>query len=188
MNLLFAEACAARLVEWLNPFCERLSVAGSVRRRKAEPGDIDLVAIPKIVEEMDLFGKVSARRNAAWREIDRRATAESWTILRAGADLVSLVAKGVQVDIWWAEPAVWGSVLLSRTGSIQHNIWLAEYAKARGGKWHPGIGLYLANHRVAATEDEIYAALGLDPIPPDRREAHLLPFAGLIRRSGAGAA
>lgn len=181
MNLPFATTCAERLVAWLTPHAERVAVAGSVRRRKAEPSDLDLVVIPRHVEDRDMFGAVTARRNATWLEIDRRATADKWEVLRAGSDLVSFRAKGVQVDIFWAAPETWGTVLLCRTGSKEHNIWLAQYAQAQGGKWHPGAGLYANHRRIAETEEAIYQALGLDPIPPERREAHLLPFAGLIR-------
>lgn len=166
---------------WLTPHAERVAVAGSVRRRKAEPSDLDLVVIPRHVEDRDMFGAVAARRNSTWLEIDRRATADKWEILRAGADLVSFRAKAVQVDVFWSTPETWGTVLLCRTGSKEHNIWLAQYAQARGGKWHPGDGLYMAHRRISETEESIYRALGLDLIPPERREAHLLPYAGLIR-------
>lgn len=48
MNLAQASALAGQLVEKLAPFCERIEVAGSVRRRKLEGiKDIELVAIPK---------------------------------------------------------------------------------------------------------------------------------------------
>ena len=181
MNLPFAEACAQRLVAWLQPFCERIAIAGSVRRRKAAPSDIDLVVIPKHLEERDIFGAIQCKRNVTWSEIDRRITAEKWELLRAGADIVSWRAKGVQVDVFWADASTWGTVLVCRTGSAEHNVWLAQYAKARGGKWHPQIGLYLGNHRVSETEDAIYRALGLNPIPPERREIHLLPSAGIVR-------
>jgi len=184
MNLPFAKACADRLVGWLLPHAERVAVAGSVRRGKADPADLDLVVIPRHVEDRDIFGTVASRRNATWLEIDRRATADAWEVLRAGSDLVSWRTKGVQVDVFWAQPETWGTVLLCRTGSKEHNIWLAQYAVARGGKWHPGQGLYIDHRRLAETEESIYQALGLDPIPPERREAHLLPFAGLIRGAG----
>lgn len=181
MHLPFAQRCAERLVEWLSPNCERIAIAGSVRRRKADPSDIDLVAIPRRMEDRDMFGAVTSRRNAAWMAIDARASADQWTILRAGADMVSWTAKGVQVDIWWTEPHLWGTTLLCKTGSKEHNIWLAQYAISRGAKWHVSAGLYQANHRVSDTEEAIYQALGLEFIPPERREANLLPFAGLIR-------
>ena len=184
MNLPFARRCADRLLEWLGPYCERIEVAGSVRRERPAPADIDLVVIPKRVEERDIFGEVVAKKNAAWIEIQRRAKADAWEITKSGADMVQWVAKGVQVDLWWAEPPYWGTILLCRTGSREHNIWLAEYAKSRGGKWHPHAGLYMGNHRESETEDGIYRILGMDPIPPARREANLLPFAGLLRGAG----
>jgi DNA polymerase/3'-5' exonuclease PolX len=37
---------ATSLMHELSPFCKRISIAGSIRRRKAEVGDIELVAIP----------------------------------------------------------------------------------------------------------------------------------------------
>ena len=41
-----AERIAAAIVADLAPFCDRIQVAGSVRRRKEFVGDIELVAIP----------------------------------------------------------------------------------------------------------------------------------------------
>lgn len=181
MNLPFAQRCSEKLVEWLSPHCERIAVAGSVRRQKANPADIDLVIVPRRIEDRDMFGTVTAKRNAAWMAIDARATADGWKILKAGADIVSWVARDVQVDVFWTEPHLWGTTLLCRTGSKEHNIWLAQYAVSRGAKWHVSAGLYQGNHRVSETEEKIYQALGLDFIPPERREANLLPFAGLIR-------
>lgn len=95
MNLPFAQRCAERLVAWLAPSCVRIEVAGSVRRRKADPADLDLVVIPKVIQEQDMFGTT-----------------------------VTFVAGGIQVDVFWASEAPWGTTLLQRTGSKEHNIWL----------------------------------------------------------------
>lgn len=51
-----AAALALLMVERLKPYCERIEIAGSIRRRKPEIGDIELLAIPKY-EETDTFGK-----------------------------------------------------------------------------------------------------------------------------------
>lgn len=181
MNLPFAQRCAEKLAEWLTPHAERVAIAGSVRRRHAAPNDIDLVVIPKRFEVRDMFGVVTANKNATWLEIDRRASTDGWAVKAAGPEIVSWTHRDVQVDVFWADPETWGTRLLCRTGSKSHNIWLCNYAQARGGKWHPQIGLYLHNSKISATEEAIYQALGLDPIPADQREAHLLPFGGLIR-------
>jgi DNA polymerase/3'-5' exonuclease PolX len=74
--------------------------------------------------------------------------------------------KGVQVDFYWARQESFGTYWMCRTGSREHNIWLAEIAKEAGGKWHPYVGLHL-NHRVIAqTEADIYGALDLPFLDP----------------------
>jgi hypothetical protein len=45
-----ATALAAKLVAQLAPYCERIEIAGSVRRQKDIVGDIELVVIPKMIE------------------------------------------------------------------------------------------------------------------------------------------
>ena len=183
MKLPFASECADRLVAWLGPLCNRVEIAGSIRRKKAEVSDIDLVAIPRIDVEKDMFGTPVKSINLTWREIDRRSTKDGWTILRAGSEIVSWTHRGIHVDVFFTEAAYWGSMLLCKTGSKEHNIWLANYAIAQGGKWHPNHGLYISNRRISETEEAIYEALRIAYIPAERREAHLLPSAGLIRSS-----
>lgn len=48
-------AVANELVDWLRPACERIVVAGSLRRQCAEIGDIELVALPTPL--LNLFGE-----------------------------------------------------------------------------------------------------------------------------------
>lgn len=187
MTLDFASRCADRLVEWLRPHCERVEIAGSIRRQRPVCNDVDLVVIPKLEEEKDMFGNVCRRRNATWGEIDARATRDQWTVLRAGPDLVSVINHGVQVDFFLASPETWGTVLVCRTGSKEHNVWLAQMAQQRGGKWHPFHGLHIHRRVVGATEDAIYREIGFSrAIPPQEREAHLLPMAGLLRTTLQG--
>ena len=50
-----AAQLAAAVRDELAPGCERLSVAGSIRRRKETIGDLEIVAIPKV--RVDLLGK-----------------------------------------------------------------------------------------------------------------------------------
>lgn len=177
MPLSKGRLCADRLTGWLGPFCERIEVAGSIRRGRPEVGDVDLVAIPKVLEDADMFGTVTGRRNLAAEAIRARVQKEGWTLSKDGADHLSWLAKTIQVDLWFATPRTWGSVLLCRTGSAQHNIWLAERAKAKGGHWNPHHGLRIPGqaHVVSETEDAIYQALEIAPIAPHARERGLLP-------------
>jgi DNA polymerase (family 10) len=167
VKLSFGQRCADRLVERLRPFCHRIEIAGSIRRQRAEVGDVDLVAIAKEEEGRDLFGQVVARRNLLAKEIVRWCAAEKWRLEKAGRDYLVFHAKGVQVDLWFASEITFGSLLLCRTGSARHNIWLAERAQRRGAKWHPYVGLYQANRCIASrSEEDIYAALGLPLLDP----------------------
>lgn len=174
MKLDFALKCAERLIGWLSPISARVEVAGSIRRQMPECKDVDLVVIPNWEFQKDIFGEIVAKRNSTLLAIGERAQADKWQILRSGADILQFVSKGVQVDVFWAEPKTWGTVLLSRTGSALHNIWLCEAASAKGGKWHPFSGLYLGHMIYSETEEQIYGALGmrvLDPVT-ERSTAH----------------
>ena len=51
-----AQNIAEKLVDKLRPACERIEIAGSIRRQKAEIGDIEIVAIPKYLATRNLFG------------------------------------------------------------------------------------------------------------------------------------
>ena len=49
--LAAARAVAAALRELLEPACARVEIAGSIRRRKAKVGDLELVASPRLIQE-----------------------------------------------------------------------------------------------------------------------------------------
>lgn len=57
IQLAHAQTIARELISLLNPFCDRIGVAGSVRRKKSIVKDIELVIIPKkVIEKAGLFG------------------------------------------------------------------------------------------------------------------------------------
>ena len=63
--ITYAEAkrLADQLLAELSPVCERIEIAGGVRRQKPECHDIELVAVPKTEPMKDIFGEVVGRRN-----------------------------------------------------------------------------------------------------------------------------
>lgn len=151
MNL--AQKVAGELVAELAPFCEKVEVAGSIRRRKSWVNDIDLVLIPKnqglLAQKLHDLGCLGGPKAQRARY------------------------KGVPVDIYIATPETWATLLLIRTGSTRHNVELASKAKARG--WHlkaNGEGLHdHQGSRIAGdTEQSIFQALGLPYKEPWERE------------------
>jgi DNA polymerase (family X) len=82
--------------------------------------------------------------------------------------------RGLQVDLRIVPPESYGAALLYFTGSKEHNIELRERAIKRAMKLNE-YGLFRVSdgEKMVAgrTEEEVYAALGLDWIPPELREA-----------------
>ena len=57
MPLAEARAFAEEIVLDLRPFCDRIEIAGSIRRGEPHVGDVDLVVIPRSEHrQFDLFG------------------------------------------------------------------------------------------------------------------------------------
>lgn len=173
MNLAFARKCADRLVARLQPACERIEIAGSIRRRRPQCGDIDLVIVPKLKPVHDLFGNVVANTNLAVLEIKKVFTELKGLLVKDGDNYMVIESSGIQVDIWFGTAETFGTLWMCRTGSKAHNIWLATGAAKRGGHWNPHQGLRVAGKTWSRTEEEIYAAIGVPFLPPEARDFDL---------------
>ena len=135
-----------------------IALAGSIRRGRETVGDIDVLVTsdrPRAV--MDAFV----------------ALPEVGEILEKGDTKGSIRHReGLQVDLRVVEPECFGAALVYFTGSKQHNIRIREMAVRRGLKLSEyGVFRASSGRRVAgATEEEVYAAIGLPWIPPELRE------------------
>ncbi len=94
----------------LGRFFERLEIAGSLRRRKMEVGDIELVGILKPVK--NLFGEVEYPE-AHLVEWLRR---ERFGFRKSGPKYKQLVKDGFAVDLFLVRPETWGVLFMIRTG------------------------------------------------------------------------
>ncbi|MFN6960796.1 MAG: DNA polymerase/3'-5' exonuclease PolX [Rhodocyclaceae bacterium] len=169
-KLAVAAQYAHSLLAWLKgtPAAGQIEVAGSFRRARETVGDLDiLVATQEPAAVM--------RRFTAYEEVAE--------VLSAGEARGSVVLKsGLQVDLRVIEPASWGAALLYFTGSKAHNIALRKLAQEAGLKLNE-YGLFRGHTRIAgASEEEVYAALGLAWIPPELREDRGEIGAALARR------
>jgi DNA polymerase (family 10) len=98
-------------------------------------------------------------------------------VIEAGQELARLkfptraTSEPVQVDIYRARPETWGVLLLIRTGSIEHNIKLCNRARAMNMMLSAKKGV-IKNGKVIAsrTEEEIFQALEMDFVEPEKRE------------------
>lgn len=159
---------AERIVAELLPFCERIEIAGSMRRAREHVNDIDLVVLPK--DAAGLRARV-ARKTQPITDGPLNLSVRLPGIARPGIQLDIFFAHGGTRDLIAPEPSNWGSVLLCRTGSKEHNIFLAQRAQELGYKWETMRGI-VSDGRVVASESEeaIFEALGMDFMPPALRE------------------
>src|SRR5271163_500446 len=160
-----AETAAEKIIAYLKEFpgIDRITPAGSLRRGRDTVGDLDLLATGPCCDEDKVAP--AAEYMAAYPPIH--------TLIAKGANKVSFrLSSGLQVDVRLLPEGSYGAALQYFTGSKMHNVTtrqralkrgytLSEYALARVED-----GAFVAG----ATEEEIYAALGMDWIPPELRE------------------
>lgn len=162
-----AAEVAAKLSEHLSglPGVEKITPAGSLRRGRETVGDLDLL----------VTGKASA--NAKQREVFIKKVLDFpgiEEVLAQGENKVSFkLHGGMQVDIRLLAPESFGAALMYFTGSKSHNVLLRQRALTLGYTLNEyELARVKDEKRVAArTEEEIYAKLGLDYIPPEMRES-----------------
>ncbi len=158
LPLVYADQIAKYLENKLGSlgFVERVTVAGSYRRRRETVGDLDILVISQKPESvMDFFTSLE----------------EVGLVLGKGPAKSSVVLKdGLQVDVRVFDEEIYGSALLYFTGSKEHNVKLRIVAIEKGLKLSE-YGVFRDDARVAGrTEEECYGALGLSYIEPELRE------------------
>ena len=166
LELTQADKLAAQILAELKPFCERIEIAGSIRRRRPLVNDIDIVVLPHPDQTNALRARVLERTTPI-----SDGPQVILTRLQNGVQLDLWIAHGPKKDLFSETPTNFGVLLLSRTGSKEHNIWLCQVAERLGRRLNPHHGVYENRQLLAsATEEEIFAALKLDFVPPERRE------------------
>jgi len=149
---------AGKIVESVTP-------AGSLRRGKETVGDLDLLVTLADGFTAQKHVDVLAEHILKFPGIDQT--------LAHGENKVSFTLEnGLQVDVRMLEKENFGAALLYFTGSKEHNVALRGLANDMGYTLNEYVLATLkAEKRVAGrTEEEIYAKLKLDYIPPEMRE------------------
>ncbi|HDN96338.1 MAG TPA: DNA polymerase/3'-5' exonuclease PolX [Thermoplasmatales archaeon] len=147
---------AKAIMEELKPYVEKISLAGSIRRRKETIGDVDILAVSSQPEKvMDIF--------TSMKRVEK--------VLAKGITKSSVrLHGGIQVDLRIVGKESFGSALQYFTGSKEHNIEVRKIAIKLGYKLNE-YGLFKGFERIAGRdEEEVYKALGMQWIPPELRE------------------
>ena len=140
------------------------------------PAVVDAAVVGSVRRMLDTIGNVNLLV-ASTRPDDVRAFVHGLgqvrEIVEGGRQCAEVVVRrGVQVDVRVVGPAAWGAGLIYHTGSVAHVTRLQAIAADRGWTLTER-GIDTGPHGPSldgASEDEIYEALGLQPIPPELRE------------------
>ncbi len=157
---------AARRIElYLLAFSgfEKVTPAGSLRRGRETSGDLDLLATGP--------GCAPGKTSAAVEYVCAYPGISD--LIARGENKVSFhLADAMQVDVRLLPTESYGAALQYFTGSKAHNVALRQRALKMGytlSEWSLA-RLDDDSTVAAATEEEIYAALKMDWIPPELRE------------------
>jgi len=141
--------------------CDRIEIAGSLRRRRESIGDVDILVSGDDVEKiMDVFCTFSL--------VDR--------ILARGPTRASVhLSSGMNSDLRVIDAKVFGAALHYFTGNKEHNIRIRKMGIERGltiSEYgvHEGTAEKKGKLKTSRTEEDIYKAVGLPFIPPELRE------------------
>jgi len=147
----FVTNLADKVAKSIRPFCRRVKIAGSIRRKKANPRDIDIIIIPKNKERLVEFMKKK------WKYVQGGEHESTWRI------------EGVKVELYYTVPEEWGATLLAYSSKKGSGIGLRIIARTKGFKLNQH-GLFRGNRRIAGrTEEDIYHALGREWKPAEKR-------------------
>jgi DNA polymerase (family X) len=161
-----AETQAEKIIEHLRdyPGVEKATPAGSLRRGRETVGDLDILITGPAC------GDDAERQKLIEHIIKLPGLME---ILARGENKVSFRLRGgMQVDVRFLPPESFGAAMQYFTGSKAHNVSLRQRALKMGYTLNEYSLARLDNEQVVAgkSEEEIYAALKLDYIPPEMRE------------------
>lgn len=191
MDYELALKVAEKVKELLAPHCEKIEIAGSIRRKKPKVKDIEIVAIPKpygtglfqsgIAEVVNQWQKVKGELPCKYtqRIIPLNLYIENSKGDRAGVvqtDQGNIAFSGqktensIKLDLFFANPLNWGLQLAIRTGSAEysHKVlatgWVKKGYKSEGGHLFKG-----GEMQIVSEEKDLFDLIGIDYVEPEKR-------------------
>jgi len=154
---------------------------GSLRRNKADVGDVEILFVPVrglAPDQGDLFGSLVETDKAAdainamvKRGVLAKRPKEDGTFTWGAQNKLAVhVASGIPIDLFAATRESWFNLLVCRTGPASLNAIIAQRAKDRGWRWNPyGAGFYGPDGALKVPvrcEADVFQAVDLPPTEP----------------------
>lgn len=161
MHLDEATAIAQRVRDQLAPHCHRCEIAGSIRRRKPDVGDIEIVAIPKPYDT-GLFASGIAPIVDRWPRVKGELPCKYTQ---------RILPEGIKLDLFFATQNNWGLIFAIRTGSARYSHEVLARAWVRRG-FHSIDGMLTTRDDQQVPVPEEYDLFRICHVPwitPERR-------------------
>lgn len=176
---------ATNIKEILSKFCDRIEIAGSIRRQK-QTGikDIEIVCIPKTQIVTDLFGANAGTTSLLQEAIP--ALFKAWTvtkIIRNGPAWKTffipdeqISPDGVKVDLFIVTAETWGTQFALKTGPAEYSKWLVTEKRFGGAmpghaKYTGGFNIEIHGNPVPMYEEQDFFKFINIPMPaPSERK------------------
>lgn len=182
-----ARRIVGELAEMIRPACDRLEVAGSIRRGEPYVKDAELVAIPQNNRADNLWQFVgnlvdqAVIEKAVYRDKNGKET------LRWGPLYRGMLFQGIKVELFLTHPDSWGYQKWLRSGPGDANHYIMGYlihkhAPIRfvdgdgwwspGNRWQKPKDKWIADDKQRLNipdEDTLFAVLGMPYLPPNER-------------------
>jgi DNA polymerase (family 10) len=171
-----AHLIARDIQDRLAPACQRIEIAGSLRRKLSSVGDIELVAVPIATYALDLFGEPTGAPINHLEEAIARLPGK--LMHRNGPAFKQFgYIGGATIDLFIVTPETWGIQFLIRTGGEEFSHWMVTSRTADGAL---PVGFQVRDGRLwklgqplnTPEEIDVFNAIGLPFIPPEQRSGH----------------
>lgn len=179
-----ARSVADALAPRLRPYCSRLEICGSLRRKKPEVSDVEIVYVSRFharPEPGALFGTVEValadeviQRLVQASAIEKRLNVNGQPTWGPQNKLSLHRGSGVPVDFFATTERAWFNYLVCRTGPAELNARIASLARQRGLQWHPyGEGFTQLDDQTdwltMTSEQQVFETVGLAYLKPEER-------------------
>jgi DNA polymerase/3'-5' exonuclease PolX len=172
MELGKAREIAEYYVHELKPFCEKVEIAGSIRREKPEVKDIEICCVPKTyTEQIGMFDSDPVRIHQFVDYVN------DFTRIRGngkGKYVRAILREQIDLDLFITTPEQWGVIFLIRTGSAEYSKNVVTKIKDNGF-WVEDGWLNKKSDKTQETkipvyeEKDFYEITGLQYIEPKLR-------------------
>ena len=163
MKLKSALEIARRTVSILEPYCERIEIAGSIRREKSEVKDIEIVCVRRngrcLFQFSNQVNKWAKIKGDPWGRYTQRRLPE-----------------GIKLDLFMTDLQNWGMILAIRTGSASFSkklaaAWVKKGYVSRGGQLYKqdGLGNLFPKPVSFKEESDLFEFLGMNFVEPQKR-------------------